>query len=113
MPEFLNRVKQLRTDSHLRVLLPNWEKIKISRPRIATVTSYIRINLGEFNISISSFCLTGFDDWLKEVVSNANGAYHGRVEAASRKGKRSISGASDGYVRELRQFITEYFVKLR
>ena len=107
---FLNRVKQLSTDSHLRVLLPNWEENQDFTPPDCNRNLIYSNKLGRVQyIDFQSFCLTSFDAWLNEVVSNANGAYHGRVEAAPRKGKRSIPGAAGRYARELRQFITGAF----
>lgn len=109
---FLNRVKQLSTDSHLRVLLPNWEENQDFTPPACNSNLIYSNELGRVQyIDFQSFCLTSFDAWLNEMVSNANGAYRGGVEAAPRKGKRSTSGAAGGYAGEWRQFITGAFRK--
>jgi hypothetical protein len=104
---FLNRLKRLSTDSHLRTLHPNWEKNEDFTSPDCNGNLIYSNKLGRVQyIDFQSFCLTGFDDWLNEVVSNANGAYRGKVGAAPRKVKRSISGAAGGYAGEWRQFIT-------
>jgi hypothetical protein len=104
---FLNRLKQLSADSHLRILLPDWEKNEDFTPPDCNGNLIYSNKLGRVQyIDFQSFCLTSFDAWLKEVVSNANGAYRGIVGAAPRKGMRSISGAAGGYAGEWRQFIT-------
>jgi PST family polysaccharide transporter len=107
---FLNRLKQLNTDSHLRILLPNWENNEDFAPPDCNGNLIYSNKLGRVQyIDFQSFCFTSFDAWLNEVVSNANGAYCGREEAAPRKGKRLASGGAGGYAGECRQFITEAF----
>ena len=105
---FLNQLKQLGTDSHLRILLPNWEKNEDFTPPDCNSNLIYSNKLGRVQyIDFQSFCFTSFDAWLNEVVSNANGAYRGREGAAPRKGKRLASGGAGGYAGECRQFITE------
>ncbi|HEX5081455.1 MAG TPA: lipopolysaccharide biosynthesis protein [Blastocatellia bacterium] len=107
---FLDHLKQLSANSHLRVLLPNWEKNEDFTPPDCNRNLIYSNKLGRVQyIDFQSFCLTGFDAWLNEVVSNANGAYGGGMEAALRKGKRSISRAASDYAGEWLQFITGAF----
>src|SRR5215475_14581367 len=104
---FLNRLKRLNTDSHLRTLHPDREKNEDFTSPDCNGNLIYSNKLGRAQyIDFQSFCLTGIDAWLNEVVSNANGAYRGKVVAAPRKGKRSIYGAAGGYAGEWRQFIT-------
>src|SRR5262249_5003052 len=104
---FLNRLKQLSTDSHLRILLPNWEKNEDFTPPDCHRNLIYSNKLGRVQyIDFQSFCLPSFDAWLNEAIWNANGAYRGGMEAAPRIGKRSTSGAARGYAGEWRQFIT-------
>src|SRR5262249_39112246 len=104
---FLDRLTQLNTDSHLRILLPNWEKNEDFTPPDCNANLIYSNKLRRVQyIDFQSFCLTGFDAWLNEVVLNANGDCRGGVGAAPRKGKRLISCAAGGYAKEWRQFIT-------
>jgi PST family polysaccharide transporter len=107
---FLNRLKQLSADSHLRMLLPDWEKNEDFTPPDCHRNLIFSNKLGRVQyIDFQSFCLTGFDAWLNEVVSKANGVYRGGLDAAPRKEKRSISGAANGYAGERWEFITGAF----
>ncbi len=104
---FLNRLKRLSADTHLRILLPNWEKNEDFTPPDCNGNLIYSNKLGRVQyIDFQSFCLTSFDAWLNEALSNANGAYRGRVGAAAQKGNRSMSGAAGGYAGKWRQFIT-------
>jgi hypothetical protein len=107
---FLNWLKRLSTDSHLRILLPNWEKNEDFTPPDCHGNLIYSNKLGRVQyIDFQSFCLTGFDAWLNEVVSNANGARRGIVGAALGKGNRSISEAAGSHAGRWRQFITGAF----
>ena len=108
--QFLNRLKQLVTYSHLRILLFNWEKNDDFRPPDCHRNLIYSDKLGRVQyIDFQAFCLTSFDAWLKDAASNANGAYRGVVGATPRKGNRSTSGAGDSYAGKWLQFITEAF----
>jgi len=110
--QFFNQLKQLITDSHLRILLPNWGKKRDFTPPDCNRNLIYSDELGRVQyIDFQAFCLTGFDAWLKETASNANGAFRSREEAAPRKGKRSISGAAGVCAGEWREFITGAFRK--
>jgi PST family polysaccharide transporter len=108
--QFFNHLKRLITDSHLRILLPDWEKSDDFTPPDCHRNLIYSDKLGRVQyIDFQAFCLTSFDAWLKEAASNANGAYRGIVGAAPRKGNSSISGADGSYAGKWRQFITESF----
>jgi hypothetical protein len=108
--QFFNHLKRLITDSHLRILLPNWEKNDdFTLPDCHRNLIYSD-KLGRVQyIDFQAFCLTSFDAWLKEATSNANGAYRDIVGAAPREGNRSTSGAGGSYAGKWGQFITESF----
>jgi hypothetical protein len=107
---FLTRLKQISTGSHLRVVLPDWEKNEDFTPPDCHRNLIYSNKLERVQyIDFQSFCLTGLDAWLNEVISNSNGAYRGGVEAALRTGERSISSAAIGHAAEWREFITGIF----
>lgn len=75
---FLERLKRLNTDTHLRVIVPDWERGEDFLPPDCHHNLRYSDTLDQPKyVDFQNFCLTRLDVWSKEAVSKANGTLRG------------------------------------
>jgi PST family polysaccharide transporter len=105
---FLEHLKRLNTDTHLRIAMPDWERNDDFHPPDCNHNLRYSETLGQPKyVDFQNFCLTSLDVWSKEVISNANGTLRGAGGVTFENDKRSMSDAVNTYVGKRRSFILD------
>jgi len=103
--DFLAHLKRLLVSTHLRIVLPNWERSAGDfRCPGCNDNLVISAELGRAQyIDFQNFCVTDASAWTREILSKANGTFHfgdGRLFRGSRYLYQSVPGLTTSAKRD-------------
>jgi PST family polysaccharide transporter len=105
---FLDHLKRLNTDTHLRIVMPDWERNEDFLPPDCHHNLRYSETLEQPKyVDFQNFCLTSPDVWSKDVISKANGTLRGAGGVTYGNDKSNISDAVNTHVGKRRSFILD------
>jgi teichuronic acid exporter len=92
---FLDRLHEVDSNSHLRVLIPNWQKVADFQPPYCNHNLICTGSEGlPQYIDFQNFGLTSLDAWTKETIAHANGEF--QVDRSGRRtAKHELFGVAE------------------
>lgn len=101
---FITHLKHLITSTHLRIVLPDWERSSDFTSPDCNQNLVISADVGRAQyVDFQNFCLPHAPSWTRDILSNAKGTFHfggGRLIRGSRYLYQSVPGLATSAKRD-------------